>query len=408
MALRSPQRKPIYTFIFSFSLFFFIIAFSSMPLDVRAAELPSDDFQDGEMAELWSLNVSNSNKVWLDETNGKLEGRASGICDDDAYYISNGWWLWTSNDFAIQIDYHHSSTIGESQAFLALIFPGTEENNIAISVVYDEDCEGDSVFAIDGNTAGVELPWNPIKRSATDGILYISYDADSDKLHISINGYWQPENSVNGDWVYEDLVQDSWNADKLSVVFGLFAQNTIGSGEVWFDNFQVLEGNIIYAEASPRTVAPISVLLLDSDSSEDNILDGVWKVISKREACGGDEVFVSSPFDSDGIIYNYYYQINNIFQGYMDVSEFPAQYSYEPGIYYCSNWMVNHSSAININSTLNGDGTTVTFEKDGNQLIVYMKYDHEPNCIDTYVCSKVDPSLIAGAIDSCAIMEDID
>jgi hypothetical protein len=137
-------------------------------------------------------------------------------------------------------------------------------------------------------------------------------------------------------------------------------------------------------------------------------ISGVWKVVSQREECGDDEVFVETPFVFDGITYNYYYEIKeNSFQEFMDIGTFPQQYSYAPGIYYCLDWMMSQASPITVNSTLNNDGTTVTFEMSENQLTVYMRYDHEPNCVDTYICSKVNASSVDGAVDSCLVMEDI-
>ena len=70
--------------------------------------------------------------------------------------------------------------------------------------------------------------------------------------------------------------------------------------------------------------------------------------------------------------------------------------------------MISQASPITVNSTYYNGGTTVTFEMSENQLTVYMRYDHEPDCLDTYICSKVDASAIDGAVDSCLVMEDID
>ena len=195
MKHRSQRLKPILTVMtITFVVVFFIIASQATAIGAEGAPLLVDDFQDGEKADFWYLNEENPDNVWLDETNERLEGRSSGtFAELDAEYLSRGWRLSADQDFAMQIDWHHSSTASESCAWLGVSIPGAVENFIDIDLCYEDA----PIFAVDGETAGVEFPWNPIGRATTNGTVYIAYDSDNDRMYLSINGYWQPENTAN-------------------------------------------------------------------------------------------------------------------------------------------------------------------------------------------------------------------
>ena len=297
MKHRSQRLKPILTVMtITFVVVFFIIASQATAIGAEGAPLLVDDFQDGEKADFWYLNEENPDNVWLDETNGRLEGRSSETCDEDALYLSRRWRLSVDHDFAMQIDWHHSSTSSESHAFLGVSNPGAVENSININLVYNED---GALFAIDGETAGVEVPWNPISRATTDGTVYLAYDSDSDQMYMSINGYWRAEDTANGDWVFEGLVQDTWDAEMLAVHFGFWAETAvIDTGEVWLDNFKVMQGTIVTPSTKQVTVdsSPNQGLTIGV-RPEDNDDTGNGTTPFTRTYDVGIPVFLTAPAD---------------------------------------------------------------------------------------------------------------
>ena len=76
---------------------------------VHAPEIAElDNFNDNTMGPMWTLMTPPESVVWLDETNQRLEARATGNGETEGFavYAPNGWHLDTSQDFGLRIQYH--------------------------------------------------------------------------------------------------------------------------------------------------------------------------------------------------------------------------------------------------------------------------------------------------------------
>jgi hypothetical protein len=82
----------------------------------------SDDFEDGEPSPLWMVYEPDPEKIRVEETDGRLEVRASAQADNiDAAYVSNGWRLDVTNDFALRARFHYGKqSMGDSWVMIAL------------------------------------------------------------------------------------------------------------------------------------------------------------------------------------------------------------------------------------------------------------------------------------------------
>jgi len=228
-------------------LFFFIISFQAATIE--ADQLPTDDFNDNTLGDLWDLVEDVPTKVWLEETNQHLEARAiAEMSEAEAACISNQWLLSTSQNFSMQIDWHHLNLARDAGLFFAITLPGMiDETFIGLSVERKDDT-GEPEFICDGSTNDFEFYDHDIPRTVNDGIFYISYNSSSDLLYLSINGYMRTENPENGDWVFGGLLKGDWNRDSVAVTFGFWNDENAAynNGDAYFDNFRVLEGTIVY------------------------------------------------------------------------------------------------------------------------------------------------------------------
>ena len=211
-------------------------------------QLPADDFDDNSLGDMWSLIEDDPKKVWLEETNQRLEARATTeMSEATATCISNQWQLSTGQDFSTQIDWRHLSLARDAGLFFAITIPNMlEETFIGLSVERKDDT-GFPEFICDGSTNGNEFFDYDILRMVNDGIFYISYNSTNDRLYLSINGYWRAEDPATGDWVFEGLLKGAWQRDSVMVSFGFWNDENTAyiSGDAYFDNFQVTQGSII-------------------------------------------------------------------------------------------------------------------------------------------------------------------
>ena len=226
--------------------------------DPTSADVPvtADDFDDGVKGDMWYLIEEDPQAVWLDETNQRLEVRcvdAPGDLDADCY--SRGWRLSTAQDFAVQVDWHHSAVLpnGECGAYLMVANPEDMDSEVDVDVY---NCYGETGYETESNNIDGQDDYHYHGPRAVDnGKFYVSYDSGNDRLHLSVNGYWQPEDANSGDWVLDGVVHGSWAADSVVIRLGAWAFSaTVASGEVYFDNFEVRQGTLVVPPTHRLTV----------------------------------------------------------------------------------------------------------------------------------------------------------
>jgi hypothetical protein len=218
-----------------------------------AYALPSDNFNDNSMdTSMWNLYQENPSKVWLEETNQRLEIRSSGNAGNvSANYVANGWGLATTEDFSFKADFHVSSLSPgeyESDAILGLVKFGDiatmVNNGAAIGAEFGVDKYGSEnpFFWGDKTTDGIHFNEGQKPRGSDDGALYISYDASLDELYLSDTGY-----GATDAWItIQSLLQGEWGGGVVSPVLSGDAENVaLASGDAYLDNFVVDSGTFV-------------------------------------------------------------------------------------------------------------------------------------------------------------------
>ena len=236
--------------------------------------LLSDDFNDNTRGDIWYQIEQNPATVWVEEAHQRLDVLATSDSDDEmAFYASREWRLSTYDDFAYQVGWQHSRTgSGESGVMLGVAL------DTANSVIVGAgSADNIPYFFVGGETDGVVFLEEGTFRSVNDGTLYVSYDSDNDRLHLSVNGYWRPSNPTGGDWVVEDVVDDEWDAGMVLAYLGGGASGAgLATGDAYLDNFEVTQGTVVVPptqqltiSSSPSPNVPIQVRPEDNNDQDD-------------------------------------------------------------------------------------------------------------------------------------------
>ena len=185
-----------------------------------------DNFDDNLMGSIWTMMAPNEPNLWLDETNQRLEVRSTGVVDDVALYVPNGWYLDTSQDFGIKIRYHNEL---DSETWAELLFSLAASSEIKNNHLQFSVCSLDRgpYFYYELTQNGSQIDELYITRLSNDGWIFISYDTVLDEVYFGINGYG-PANAVK---TVPGLLQGDWSGKQIGPHIG-------GSSEY----FEVLSG----------------------------------------------------------------------------------------------------------------------------------------------------------------------
>jgi len=208
-----------------------------------AMPIVQDAFTDNQKGTLWNLYQEDATRCKVTETGGRLELTSTGASQNlFAGYVSSGWWINTEQDFAMKVD-----------IYCDLLFGGSAEGWAYLGVTPDGQHPRDKALSVGiGSVTGAEYYHDEFKqgtvvytsftsREKQKVTMYISYSSIDDELYLSDTGYgrshaWQ---------TYSDIVWGEWYTQKLYVVLGGFAHETLmTSGHVYFDNFVVEQGLI--------------------------------------------------------------------------------------------------------------------------------------------------------------------
>jgi hypothetical protein len=218
----------------------------------------SDNFNDNSTGSQWSLVQDSPVKLWLEETNQRLELRAADptSSSDDALYLSSGtsgFQLKTSSDFSASIDYNFGAFTPATGGSIALVFgigrdlAGTD--SAAIGYSRSSNALFDGALGAAYRVANVQtniLVAIPFFDSS--GTFTVNYTSATDRLTLGANG-----STAN---IY-NVVQGKWNADKVWVSFGGRGSGlNLASGNAYLDNFTAT-GDIV-AAPEPATLALVA------------------------------------------------------------------------------------------------------------------------------------------------------
>ena len=217
-----------------------------MAVSVPAAAAVDDNFDDNSMSSMWTLVQDDPARLWLEETNQRLELRANQplSASNDALYLSDGpvgFQIKTSSDFAVSIDYSYTGFTGTGSIALDLGIGRDVAGTDSAAVAYFRS----SNFILDGALGAAYRVSNvetviPINYVGNVGTFTVSYASAIDRLTL---GAGLDTIDLDG------LVKGQWNADKVWVSFGGRGDGLVlASGDAFLDNLTVTGDYVIIPE----------------------------------------------------------------------------------------------------------------------------------------------------------------
>lgn len=215
-----------------------------------------DNFNDNQIDPMWTVADSNDTNCWLEETNQRLEVRATNESNNDyALYTGTGWHFDTTEDFSFKLRYRFDIESSNWSELLLAIGPASdiENNHIQFSIcTLNEDAlsEPSFYYQLQQNGSQVEemyfdryldepYNWAP-QRS---GWLTVSYTARNDRLQI--NNYEYGPSTLYKD--ITGLLGGAWSGLDISVHIGGSSDHVeMQSGQAYWDDFIIHYGQILY------------------------------------------------------------------------------------------------------------------------------------------------------------------
>jgi len=213
-----------------------------------AKQVISDDFDDNRQDPMWSLEVDDASSCWLDETNQRLELRATSKADWlSASYLGRGWAIDPAWDFSLRVDYRQEARLGDSTWLSVLLTPSIENRDsrhVALGVGTDDSYPYLWVEAIDES---IQYTRSTSRGGDDEGTLYLSYDASADELYVSGRGF----GAENAWATLRDILQDAWAGQPLTVGLGGGSNGIrISSGQAYLDDFVLEAGTSVPEQLS--------------------------------------------------------------------------------------------------------------------------------------------------------------
>ena len=210
---------------------------------ITKADLRSDNFNDNSQGPTWKKLEQNPPNCWVDETNNRLEVRATGLAlDMDALYGSY-WDLIPTDDFQVKVSFYNSVVSWNwNEVYIGIGFRKHLENFGQDYIYIAAGCNEDyPVFWYEHVEDGNTVTGNWKTRSSNSGTLYITYDANQDELYLSDSGY-----GSGSSWkTFSGVLQGAWDGRLIGVGVGGSSENVVmSSGQAYLDDFVVDSGTL--------------------------------------------------------------------------------------------------------------------------------------------------------------------
>jgi len=213
-------------------------------------QLPADDFEDGEPEPLWFVYEVDPDLVRIREVNGRLETLASAQAQNvDAFYVSDGWRLDVTKEFAIRVDFHFSHQGGGDGRVTIGVIPSLDSSAMQWAEL-EAGCFDTGPFYLYEVRDRTWVQERVADRFSDGGTLYMSFNPDTDELYFSHSGYgkanaWQ---TVTG------LLKGRWASEPVYVILGGGSDQVIlDAGDAYLDNFVVDSGLLDFSATRDDT-----------------------------------------------------------------------------------------------------------------------------------------------------------
>ena len=205
---------------------------------IANADLRSDNFNDNSQGATWRKVEQDPGNCWVDETNNRLEVRATGSAwDRDALYASN-WDLIPTDNFQVKVSFYNSVVSWDwNEVYIGIGFRKHLENFNQDYIYLAAGCDENYLaFWYEHVEDGHPVIGNWKSRSSNSGTLYISYDASKDELYLSDTGY----GSANSWKTFSGILQGTWGGRLIGVGIGGSSEGEVMSpGQAYLDDFLV-------------------------------------------------------------------------------------------------------------------------------------------------------------------------
>ena len=201
-----------------------------------------DDFADGKAEPQWMVYEVDPELVQIREVNGRLEASASVEAQNvDAFYVSQGWRLDVTKDFAIRVDYHFTKQGGDDGRVTIGLVPSLDLEAMQWAE-FEVGCFESGPFYLHELRDGYWVQEQTSERSADDGTLFVSYNPAADELYFSHTGYGKP----NAWRIVTGLLAGRWASEPVYVILGGGSEGLAFTGsEAWLDRFAIQAGVIL-------------------------------------------------------------------------------------------------------------------------------------------------------------------
>jgi hypothetical protein len=224
----------------------------------------SDSFDDDSRSSFWYSVSRDAAMSSMVEVSGHLQFIATNVTTGpiEPSCLMRMHRLDPRTDFKYQVDWRFSSGSSPDTAiFLAVARDRTHFARVKAGY----NAAGAAIF---GGESDKSLGLNSTtNRSAVTGTFYVSYQAATDTLYLSVNGYNRTSSPGLGDYTISNAMA-TWNpwvpgihqSTELWLVVGGYSNgSTVASGQAYFNNFQIPTGRFLRP--------PTTVLHVDSRQS---------------------------------------------------------------------------------------------------------------------------------------------
>ena len=227
-----------------------------------ASAAPSlyDNFSENSQASFW-YSIAGDSAETLTDTGGLLQFTSTAASTGwGCNYLLRETEIEANQNFEVKATWHLAAMSGlqnNQEVCVGLqLMPNTglNGNDVEIRTRWQNNsgssASQDFDTRVETNNNRIDQDQLSPSSNVTDGTFYISYNASTDTLYVSINGYFLPASS-NGDWVYPGVVYGQWGASRIVVMLEAEAQQVaVTSGQANFSYFEVTEGTMV----TPPTV----------------------------------------------------------------------------------------------------------------------------------------------------------
>jgi hypothetical protein len=305
----------------------------------KTEAIRTEDFDDNVQGGLWNAWVEDPNTCRVIETNGRLELRTT----EDSYgafagYVSSVWRFDPTEDFALRVDFHYDlNTLAKGRINLGLAPSGDDPRTQRLDFGVGCTDRFPSYWYEAKN--GYSIRTSYVNRVATDGALYLSYNAAKDVVYLSDADYG-PETA----WMtVTGLLRSQWGGEPVHLYLGGMAEGlAVASGNAYLDNLVVEQGFLIepastevYRFWSPVTQAHYYTV---DPAERDNLIDDfpdVWTyegVAFRVPTASDPNAMPVYRFYSDPFASHFY----TLFEDERDrvITRWPETWAYEGPVFY--------------------------------------------------------------------------